>query len=139
VYLLFKLADHEGRFWSDTVNPGNTGSIFPRRGIALSFYRRASPRRFSLLVNGDGEKTYGRTVDGTQIQSADDAVTHDAVLAHYALPGMGVLILGLATYACCWVSKRCRCTHWSFSARMSRSIIPFCSGVCAVMNSSHGP
>jgi hypothetical protein len=62
VYVLFKIADQPGRFWSDAVDPGNVRSIFPHPGVALNFYHRST--RTSGLINGDGEKTYGLTVDG---------------------------------------------------------------------------
>jgi hypothetical protein len=95
-YVLFKIANHDGRFWSDAVDPRNAHSIFLRHGVLLSFYR-PSPRSLAL-VNGDGEKTYGLTVDGTQVQSPDDAVAHDTVLARHVLPGMAVAMFGLAVY-----------------------------------------
>jgi len=108
VYVLFKITDHPGRFWSDAVDPGNVRSIFPHPGVALNFYHR-STLGTSGLINGDGEKTYGLTVDGAQVQSVDDAVGHDAVHAHYVLPGLGLLMLALAGYW--WRNPRRRTAH----------------------------
>ncbi|CAC9681210.1 Uncharacterised protein [Comamonas aquatica] len=41
--------------------------------------------------------------------------------------------------ACCSVSKRWRCTHWSLSVLITRSTMPFCSGLYGVMNSCCRP
>jgi hypothetical protein len=90
-YVLFSVADHAGRFWTDSVTPTNVTEVFPRVGLALHFYR--STNSPYIRVNGDGEKVYGLSVEGYQLRSAEDDITHDSFLAHYVLPAMGVGLL----------------------------------------------
>src|SRR6478752_9493326 len=75
VYVLFKVADHSGRFWNDSIDPDNVSSIFRHPGVALRFYRQS--HRSVGLINGDAEKTWGLTVDGSEITSLDQAISHD--------------------------------------------------------------
>jgi hypothetical protein len=91
IFVLFKLTDRDGRFWSDSVNPGNMRTTFSHEGVALRFYQPT--RRFYRPINGDGVKTYGLSVDGSEIQSVDDALSHDKVLAEFVIPSIGVLVL----------------------------------------------
>jgi len=41
--------------------------------------------------------------------------------------------------ACCNNSNRSRCVHCSFKVRITRSTMPFCSGLCGVMKSWRRP
>ncbi|HJU11347.1 MAG TPA: hypothetical protein VJ728_10745 [Candidatus Binataceae bacterium] len=91
VYVLFRIAGVKGRFWNDAVRAGNVTSVLPHSGVLVSTYR-VLPYSFSK-INGDGEKTYGLWVDGTEIQSVDVALGGDSILAHYVLPGLGTLFL----------------------------------------------
>ena len=95
-YVLLKLDGLNGRFWNEALTPYNVSRILPHPGIPLNFYRLS--HRSTRLVNGDGQKTWGLTVDGSQIRSLDEAISHDAFLAHVMLPVLGVLALIVAIY-----------------------------------------
>lgn len=106
VYVLFTIADRPGRFWSDAVVPANVRTVFfSKLGAQVSFYRLRHPT--THRINGDGEKTWGLTVNGAEVQSVDYAVAHDAIISHYVLPALGVLLLGLAITA--YVRPRAGC------------------------------
>jgi len=96
VVVLFRVADRSGRFWNDSVDPNNARYIFRHSGAALRFYQQS--HRSSGLINGDAQKTWGLTVDGSEITSVDDAISHDAFLSHIVLPGLGVLGLIIAGF-----------------------------------------
>ena len=108
-YVLFKVVGREGRFWSDALGANNVTSIFAHDGSALRFY--CPPRKFFAAINGDGVKTYGLSVDGVEIQSVDDAIEHDSILAHYVLPALGALLLGLS--AITWEREETRSSQES--------------------------
>jgi hypothetical protein len=89
VYVFFKVAGVDGRFWNDAVGPDNVRSVFPRLGVPIRLYRISHyPYR---RINGDGEKTYGLKVDGSEVSSVDVAIGGDAVVAHRVLPVFGIL------------------------------------------------
>ena len=93
-YVLFRVAGVDGRFWNDTVGPGNVRSVFPRLGVPIRTYRM---QHYSFgRINGDGEKTYGLEVDGSEVSSVDVAVGGDAVVAHFVLPVFGILAFAQA-------------------------------------------
>ncbi len=94
VHVLFKIVGSDGRFWNDAVGPGNVRSIFPQSGVAIRTFRDLhSPYS---KINGDGEKTYGLMVDGTEIRSLDEALGHDSIISYFVLPALGLGFLGLA-------------------------------------------
>jgi hypothetical protein len=94
VTVLFKIAGSDGRFWNDAVGPGNVRSIFPQSGVAIRIFR--DPHNPHSKINGDGEKTYGLMVDGTEIRSVDEALGYDSIFAYFVLPALGLVALGLA-------------------------------------------
>jgi hypothetical protein len=96
IYVLFKLADYPGRFWSDAVGPGNVKYQFPHLGANVRVYRAAHISHG--LINGDGEKTWGLSVDGQNIQSVDEALSFDHLLTLGVLPMLGVAMVALAIF-----------------------------------------
>jgi hypothetical protein len=38
-------------------------------------------------------------VDGIEIQSVDDAISHEAILTHFVLPALGIVLLWVARYS----------------------------------------
>jgi hypothetical protein len=97
VYVLFKVSGVDGRFWNEAVNPDNAKSIFPHAGAHIKLYR-VTHYRF-LKINGDGEKSYGLVVDGSEIQPLNSALRRDAIDAHFILPILAVLLLLQAGWA----------------------------------------
>ncbi len=97
IYVLFKLGDYQGRFWSDAVGPGNVKSYFAHDGAEVSVYRGI--HRFYRPINGDGVKTWGLSVDGQEIQSVDEALSNDQILVFGVTPVLGMAILTLAIFA----------------------------------------
>ena len=94
-YVLFRVADHAGRFWSASVTPANVTEVFPRSGLQLHFY--CDEHTPYHPVNGDGVKVYGLSVEGgVTLQSAGDELSHDSFLAYYTIPALGVGLLLLA-------------------------------------------
>lgn len=103
LYVLFKVADHAGRFWNGAVGPANVRTIFTHPGVRLDFY--APPRDWFHPINGDAEKTYGLSVDGAEISSLDEALGSDNFVVHFVFPPLGVLSLVLAVFL--WKKKTC--------------------------------
>src|SRR5262245_3653149 len=56
--VLFSVADHAGRFWSDSVTATNVTELFPRSGLTLHFYSAHYPP-----LNGDAQKVYGLSIE----------------------------------------------------------------------------
>lgn len=95
-YVLFSIAGHSGRFWNESVNPANVNTIFPHIGVTLRFYY--SSRKSSGRVNGDGERSWGLTVDGSEIESVDQALLDNAFPVRYVFPPLGAVSLIFAIY-----------------------------------------
>lgn len=93
-YVLFAVAGQNGRFWNDAVGPGNVGKVFTRAGAGLKFYVAKQYRYHA--INGDGVKSYGLIVDGTEVRSVDNALVQDTILAYYVVPALGFAMLLLA-------------------------------------------
>jgi hypothetical protein len=92
-YVLSKLENREGRFWSEYLG-ANAATVFSHKGVPVRLYVSPHPRTHS--INGDGEKTYGLFVDGSEIVSPEDAVGVDSMVVRWVFPALGVLFLWLA-------------------------------------------
>jgi len=92
-YVLFNLENHKGRFWSEYLG-GNADAVFSQKGIPVRLYVSPHPRSHS--INGDGVKTYGLYVDGSEIVSPKNAVGVDLVLVRWVFPVFGTLTLWLS-------------------------------------------
>jgi hypothetical protein len=95
-YVLFSLADHAGRFWSESLTPTNVTEVVPRSGLRVHFY--TDPASRNRLVNGDGTKAYGLSIEGNAPQSAEEALSQDRFRLYYELPALGVLGWLLAVF-----------------------------------------
>jgi hypothetical protein len=96
IYVLFKLADYQGRFWSGAVGPENVKDYFSHLGADVRVYRVA--HKSNGLINGDGEKTWGLSVDGQNIQSVEEALSIDHLLTQGVLPFLGLAMVALAIF-----------------------------------------
>jgi hypothetical protein len=92
-YVLFKLANQQGRFWNDTVHPNNVKNYFTHVGAQIHVYRSIEARY--RPINGDAEKTYGISIDGKVIASLDEALVYDRVAQGF-LALFGLVLLALA-------------------------------------------
>jgi hypothetical protein len=92
-YVLFNLENHDGRFWSEYLG-ANAGTVFSQKGIPVRLYVSPHPRTHS--INGDGVKTYGLYVDGSEIVSPENAIGVDSMVVRWVLPVLGTLIFWLA-------------------------------------------
>jgi hypothetical protein len=101
-YILFEVSGQPGRFWNDALNPNNVKSIFPRTGVSLTFY--IPTHSHFLSINGDARKSYGLTVNGTEIQSIDVSIGGNSFLEEVICPPIGILLLWRAVYL--WRKKR---------------------------------
>jgi len=93
IYVLFKLENHDGRFWSQYLG-ANAGTVLSQKGVPIRLYVAPHPRTHS--INGDGVKTYGLYVDGSEIVSPDNALEADWMVVHWVFPVIGALMLWLA-------------------------------------------
>ena len=91
--VLFKVGGYQGRFWSDAVGPRNVRKYFTHLGAAISVYRSSQRTGNS---HGGGVKTWGLTVEGREIQSVDEALSNDRILAMVVLPIFGIAMLVFA-------------------------------------------
>lgn len=93
VYVLFRVAGQEGRFWNPALDPENVASALPHPGVELRFHVWPGGERD--LVNGDGRKSYGLSVDGRPIRSVEEAVSdEEAAAGFWAGAGMLALLFG---------------------------------------------
>ena len=92
-YVLFNLENRDGRFWSEYLG-ANAGTVFSEIGTPIRLYVSPHPRTHS--INGDGVKTYGLYVDGSEIVSPENAIGVDSMVVRWVLPVLGTLILWLA-------------------------------------------
>jgi hypothetical protein len=94
IYVFFKIGNYKGRFWSAAVTPGNVATYLAHEGAEVRVYRASD--KFYRPVNGDGEKTWGLSVDGREILSVDEALTKDRIFAYGIIPVLGMAMLALA-------------------------------------------
>jgi hypothetical protein len=65
-----------------------------RIGATVSVMYEPDRRRFRPK-DGDAVKSYGLSIDGVEIESAESAVNKDRGLAHFVLPGIGLMLVGM--------------------------------------------
>jgi hypothetical protein len=104
-YVLFKLENRDGRFWSEYLG-ANARTVFSHIGVPVRLYVSPNPRTHS--INGDAVKTYGLFVDGSEIVSPENAVGVDSMLVRWVFPALGMILLYLAWRS--WKKLACQAT-----------------------------
>ena len=79
-----------------TQSAQGTSKCNAHDGAAVSVYRGI--HKFYGPINGDGVKTWGLTVDGQEIQSVDDALFNDQILAFGVMPILGIAMFTFAIF-----------------------------------------
>jgi hypothetical protein len=93
-HVVFSIENRDGRFSTDSVKPHEAPTLLAFKGMLLKFH--VAPPSWHQRSFGDAVKSYGMTINGVHIRSAESA------FEERKLPRIewfiGLILLGVAAY-----------------------------------------